>query len=102
MAWRYQPVIFGEGENAHVSLVEVYLRDDDTLDGWTDGVSVSGDDIEDMAGDLAHMWIDAMCWKPVHYAELSPGLAFERTVDQTTRNELAEFLERGGSFLLPA
>lgn len=107
MGFRYQPIIRRTNANGLqdecVSLAEVYLEDDDTLRSWTECLQVApvGNDIEDLFGEIANMWISAMCWVPVLEDDLKVGMSFERAVDQKTRNELADFLDRGGNFLHP-
>ncbi|WP_299558757.1 hypothetical protein [uncultured Sulfitobacter sp.] len=103
--WRYQPVVrvteFEGITDACVSLCEVIMNDDEELIAWTEDMSCSplGADVEELVSDVALMWIDAMSWKPVFADALEVGMKFEKSIDQAARNELAEFIEHGGSLL---
>ena len=105
MTWRYQPVVHIETlgciQSACVTLIEVHLNEDESLNSWADEFAASaiGDDPDGLCDDLVHMLLDAMCWQPVLAAELKPGLKFRRTVDQETREKLADFIDGGGEFL---
>jgi len=106
MGWRYQPVIrvakIGDEIDVCVSLVEIYLDDDDALVNWTEEPAIApvGNDVEDLCREISHMWISALCWKPVPFEVLKVGMTFERTVEQSVRNELADYIDRGGNLLL--
>ncbi len=91
----------GEEADVCISMCEVYLDDQDRLVNWTEELAVApvGNDVEDLCLSMARMWVDAMCWVPVPSDSLAVGMEFSRAVDQATRNDLAEFIERGGSLL---
>ena len=105
MGWRYQPIVkwtkIHEQIDIAISLCEVHLDDEDKLTSWTECLACApiGSDVEELCRDLAHMWISALCWKPVNATSLRVGMTFERSVEQSVRDELAEFIERGGSLL---
>ena len=77
------------------------LKRQHALVAWTEDLACAplGGDVTELCRDIAAMWMDAMCWEPVLAESLEVGMSFVRTVDQKTRNELAEFIDRGGSLL---
>lgn len=104
MPWRYQPVTLSDPDGTiSFGMITVHFEgDSDLLSNWSEPFSApGGESLENMIGEMASMWMSAMCWKAVPMDALAVGMEFERSVDQQTRNDLAEFLERGGSFLRP-
>lgn len=102
MPWRYQPVIFADPDGTTIhGMISVHF------DGNSDALAHSsepfsapgGESHEDMVGEMANMWMSAMCWKSVAMSDLSSGMEFERAVDQKTRNNLAAMIERSGNLL---
>ena len=105
MVLRYDQVIqmsrLNGVDDECISLVEVFLDESDRLDSWTECLQCApiGNDVDDMVREISHMWIAALCWKPVLASDMRVGMTFESVVDQKKRNDLADFLDRGGDFL---
>jgi hypothetical protein len=79
MKWRYQPVFSDDEVGRCYSLCECYFDQDGKLEAWTENSEIgpSGNSLDDLRGDLAHMLADAYKWKPVEFATLTVGMTFE-------------------------
>jgi len=95
MPWRYQPVFKKEVDGSLAfSLCEVHFASDDMkLESWSEPFGyVVGNDIGDLCGELTHMLMDARCWVPVDYDQMTVGMTFERAVSQDDRNAIADMI----------
>jgi hypothetical protein len=84
MTWRYQAVWRKQdgipgGERVY-SVCEVYFDDDGRLAHWTEdpAIAASGETWDELQHDLGKMYEDVWSWMPVSFAELRPGMTFER------------------------
>lgn len=92
MKWRWQPVIFGEGESSYVAMVEVYSepgKPEGPLKSWTaESVEPHGDDQAEYVRVLAAMLNEAMAWKAVPLADLKVGYVFEQIAERRSKAEI--------------
>lgn len=95
MSWRYQPVYTEENGDRVLSICEVHFDESGTFDGWTESEALapSGSDLEELAGDLSRMLVDAFSWEPVRFSDLKPGMAFVPRISMDARRGVADYIE---------
>ena|SRR3990167_10757470 len=99
MPWRYQPVIVTESDgDESCGICELYFDDSGDLTRWTANPFIypAGETIQGLTSDLIRMLMDAYSWVPVRFAELRPGMTFERALSQEQREGIARMVETVG------